>query len=357
MRLTTLFILFGIVISKNTSYAELTNCPTPVPDPPYNYVYDLSLKPKLGWGIEWWYYTFNLNLGLEYYPSVSVTTFAIRSPLYNCTSPRDQLVEMYIGIRSSVFEPIEYKYSTILNFDAVYNGNYLNISYEDVHFIRYESLNTTYIRFNSNEFTVQDGRGYYLQGDGGFIKTGPQDVDNYYGGSFVRLDVSGVLENGILVRGVGNGEHVYGSIFDTKTDTKYDAYSGWHCHYIHSSPCVYNNKVVVEHTRDLQYCMGDLKNGTRDLYSYGMYIDEFGRKTELGPFDLEYGKSFHWNDQFYIDWTLLFNQTKVGIPKIELTPIQNMYNQTHRFDNIIWWDGGVSTNDGDYFGILEMFHL
>ena len=128
-----ILILFTLV-TQSISTSDLY-CPTPTPNPPYNYVYDLSLKPKLGWGVEWWYYLFNLNLDMEYYPSVTVTTFAFRFPLENCTSPNSQLFELYIGIHSDVFEPIHYSYSTIMDLDKMYNQQYLNITFDDVFFV------------------------------------------------------------------------------------------------------------------------------------------------------------------------------------------------------------------------------
>jgi len=347
-----------------------TECNIPEPGLPHDYVYDLSLKPKLGWGVEWWYYVLNLNADMEYYPSITITTFALRTPLdSNCSSPNNQLFQLYIGIVSPIFDEIEYEYSTILNLDDYESNNdlYLNITTEHVSFVRNPYTNYTWIRFGNNQLMFQDGRGYYLQGEGGFTKVGPETDDNYYAGSFMRLKANGLLENGILMNGVGYGEHVFGSPNDTSPIIS--PYKGWHCHYIHNSPCMQpknnlkhelnprNHTINPRKNKDLQYCMSVKKDGSMDEYAHGIYVNENNEIFVLNATDIQFNYSNVWDTYFDLRWTYFFVNPNINIPEITMFPIQNQVNQTHTFDNTTWWDGGVTTVNEGYYGVLELVHF
>jgi len=328
------------------------DCIPPEPGLPYDYVYDLSLKPKIGWGIEWWYYVLNLNADMEYYPSITITTFAIRTPLTTCESKNNQLFEMYIGITSPIFDDITYTETTIIDIENSVNEEYLNITTENTAFIRYPNTNYTWIRFGNNQIMLEDGRGYFLQGEGGFSKSGPFASDNYYAGNFMRMKVTGLLENGLLMTGVGYGEHVFGS--PISSDPPYNPYDGWHCHYIHSAPNIIANNTSSRYYKDLQFCASIKKDGSVDNYSHGLFINEKDERINIRAEDIFFYYTNVWDNIFPLNWTYYFINPNITIPTIQMYPIQNMYNQTHTFDNTTWWDGGITTVAEDYFGILEL---
>ena len=334
------------------------NCLPPQPGLPYEYVYDLSLKPKIGWGIEWWYYVLNLNADMQFYPSISITTFVIRNPLTGCDNLNNQMFNFYIGITSSIFDDIEYTDTIFYDLNNTKNNEHLNITQGDFSFIRYMEHNFTKIKYGNNEILMKDGRGYYLQGENGFTRTGPNDYDNYYTGSFMRLKVTGILENGMLINGVGYGEHVFGSPNSNDTNT---IYKGWHCHYIHNSPCIHNitchNENDMKNYKDLQYCDSIRKDGLQDMYSRGIYVNENEELFYLKPNDILFTYTDNWDSQFPLNWTYDFINPNITLPSLNMYPIQDVINQTHTFDNITWWDGGVSTKDSEYFGILELVNF
>ena len=325
-------------------------CPPPQPGLPNEYVHDYTLQPKIGWGVEWWYYVLNTNVYMEYFPSATITMFVLRTPLENCTTTQNQLINMYIGINSPIFDPITYSESAVIDIQQWHQDKYLNITFPNASIIRYPESNATVFNFHTNKFIVEDNKGYYLQGDGGFTKSGPNAADNYYAGSFMNTLVKGRLENNYLVKGVGYGEHVFGS----PNNTQPKIYSGWHCHYIHSNtPTMQNHSQKDRTTKDIQYCRSNTINGEADPYAHGLYVDEYNYPHNLSAVAIQFKTGNNWNG-FPLNWTLDFVDPIFNMSQITVYPMQNLYNQTHVFDNVTWWDGGVTTEDEQYFGITEL---
>jgi predicted secreted hydrolase len=218
--------LFFVILL--TLFIHISSCKCPERNPSLNLTFDLNLQPHKDYGLEWWYYLFDLE---------------------DDNSNRHQFISCFgrISIDQKCNSTIEL-HKELFKYDD-FNEEFIQI--KETPFTDYLdfTINSTIKRINDKttiitntnkhvNLTIYDGTGLQLQGakhdgyvPGGFSK----DCNAAYSASFLGLDVNGII-NGISMEGIGYGEHVFMSLNSANIKTlfiPFESKYGWYCHYLH----------------------------------------------------------------------------------------------------------------------------
>ena len=296
-----------------------------------------NINPIKGYGYEWWYYTLNTEtIYNNHNYDTSIVFYFGHSPIDDCNSFHNNKIFGYLSIMSdNQLLNNNYEFNVIdnMNEKLIYNykNNNSNFNISRIN----DNLN---IYLDNNNFnlhlSINDFRGIYPQGNNGFSVSGPNPCNTAYAFSLMRVIVEGNY-NGNNIFGIGYGEHVVGTIRNTKSP-----YSGWHCHYIHN----------LERLNDYQVCVSKRKDNNIDKYSRGIMLNE---NNELVKFDYTNIKSNSYN--FNLNWIIEIN---VFGNEYKFDMCASYFNQFRDIFGILIWNGFTFDNyNKNIIGFNELVNI